>query len=145
MGNETGCGHRLVADVALFARGQVLMVRYRDVSKYDNQRGWFLPDDYLQHLEHPDAAKRILEGQLGITPSTIRLDHIESFGNGWWHLVFHYRAEMDEIPSLRPTENVADAQWFALDALPEESEVAHHGWGLDVVHKLVGGTSTTRM
>jgi ADP-ribose pyrophosphatase YjhB (NUDIX family) len=114
------------------------MVRYRDVSMYDNQRGWFLPDDYLQPFEHPDeAAKRILRDQVGITPPAIRLDHAESFGNGWWHLVFHYRSEIDDVAPLNTDENVADAQWFALEALPEESEVAHDGWGVDVIHTVL--------
>lgn len=64
---EKSCGlHKLVADVALLAEGHVLMVRYRDTSKYDNQSGWFLPDDFLAHLEHPDdAAKRIVRIRQG--------------------------------------------------------------------------------
>lgn len=61
------CGvHRLVADVCVLAGERVLLVRYKDVRRYDNQRGWFLPDDYLAHLEHPeDAAMRILQEQAG--------------------------------------------------------------------------------
>ena len=52
---ETECRiHTLVADVALFAEGQVLLVRYRDMAKYDNESGWFLPDDELNYLEHPE-------------------------------------------------------------------------------------------
>jgi hypothetical protein len=47
--------------------------------------------------------------------------------------VFHYRSEIDEVAPLNADENVADAQWFALDTLPEESEVAHDGWGVDVI------------
>ena len=38
---------KVVADVAVRARDSVLLVRYEDVSKYDGERGWFLPDDYL--------------------------------------------------------------------------------------------------
>jgi len=29
--------------------------------------------------------------------------------------------------------NVRDAEWFALDALPDPEDVAHHGWALDVI------------
>ena len=37
---ETECRiHTLVADGALFAEGQVLLVRYRDMVKYDNESG----------------------------------------------------------------------------------------------------------
>lgn len=134
------CGiHRLVADVAILAEGHVLMVRYRDTSRYDNQSGWFLPDDYLVHLEHPDeGAKRIAKDQTGIAPQNVRIDHIESFGNGAWHLVFHYRADIESTRAVRPSGNIRDIEWFSLDKLPDESEVAHHGWGLDVLRTITG-------
>jgi len=37
--------HSLIADVALLAEGEVLLVRYKDVNKYDHQKGWFLPTE----------------------------------------------------------------------------------------------------
>lgn len=147
--------HRLVADVCVIAGERVLLVRYKDVSRYDNQRGWFLPDDYLAHLEHPeDAAKRILQEQTGIPPTSltkvadpatnggrgeegIRLNQIESFGNGTWHLIFHYKLKLAQAPTLVPGQNIAAAEWFALNALPDAAEVAHHGWALDVIRKIV--------
>lgn len=59
--------HKLVADVTLVGAGQVILTRYTDTTRYDRQRGWFLPDDYLEHEEHPaDAATRIVRTQLGI-------------------------------------------------------------------------------
>src|SRR5207247_3477140 len=65
---ERGCTvHKLVADIALFSGRRVLLVKYRDVARYDGQRGWFLPDDFLVHEEHPqDAAKRIAREQTGV-------------------------------------------------------------------------------
>lgn len=130
--------HKLVADVAVLAEGRVLMVRYRDVRWYDGQRGWFLPDDYLAYLEHPDeAAGRILKEQVGLDTTRLRLGSIESFGNGAWHLVFHYVAELDGAPTVMSGDNVAAAEWFALDALPDRSQVAHEGWGLDVLEKIL--------
>lgn len=39
--------HKLIADVAVLAGERVLLVKYRDVSAYDGQGGWFLPDDAL--------------------------------------------------------------------------------------------------
>jgi ADP-ribose pyrophosphatase YjhB (NUDIX family) len=129
--------HKLVTDVALVAHGHVLLVKYRDVSRYDGQRGWFLPDDYLAHLEHPAAAaERIVREQVGADPPELRLADIESFGNGTWHLVFHFRGEVDEARPVALTGNVAAAEWFALDALPDASEVAHHGWALEVLEKV---------
>jgi ADP-ribose pyrophosphatase YjhB (NUDIX family) len=131
--------HKLIADVAAFADSRVLLVRYRDTSRYDGQSGWFLPDDYLSHLEHPtDAARRILDEQVGITVRDALLSHIESFGNGAWHLAFHHRAGLDEPPPLRPSANVRDAKWFPLDGLPDPEDVAHHGWAIDVLTEMLG-------
>jgi ADP-ribose pyrophosphatase YjhB (NUDIX family) len=109
----------------------------RDTSRYDGQAGWFLPDDYLDHLEHPDdAARRILRDQVGIDRVDVRLAEIESFGNGAWHLVFHYFAEVDRAEATHG-ENVAAAEWFPLGDLPLAEEVAHHGWGLDVLERVL--------
>jgi len=48
----------LVAQVAPLHHSSALLVKYR-ISP-DNQQGWFLPNDDLHHLEHPEqAAKRI--------------------------------------------------------------------------------------
>jgi len=128
--------HKLVADVALFADRQVLLVRYRDARKYDGQSGWFLPDDCLAHAEHPDAAAtRILQEQVGLFDRELLLNHIESFdGDGSaWHLVFHYHAELGEPFSVVPGSNVRDAEWFELEALPPRKEMAHGGWAADVL------------
>jgi hypothetical protein len=65
--------HKLIADVAVFAEGRVLLVKYRDTGRYDGQEGWFLPDDFLEHLEHPDdASRRILDEQIGVAASVPR-------------------------------------------------------------------------
>ncbi|MGH2627924.1 MAG: NUDIX hydrolase [Anaerolineales bacterium] len=133
--------HKLVADVCLLAEGHVLLVRYRDVRKYDGETGWFLPDDYLRHLEHPDeAARRILHDQAGITPPPVSLSHIESFeGNGAWHLIFHYRAELPRPAEVPLQGNILAAQWFPLGALPAPEEVSHGGWGLETTQKILSG------
>jgi ADP-ribose pyrophosphatase YjhB (NUDIX family) len=58
----------------------VLLVRYGDPAKYDDEAGWFLPDDTLEHLEHPTrAAQRIAREQLGLTLDDVSLGLIESF------------------------------------------------------------------
>jgi ADP-ribose pyrophosphatase YjhB (NUDIX family) len=133
--------HSLICDVAVLARGTVLLVRYADMAKYDDEPGWFLPDDVLQHLEHPTrAAQRIARAQLGLTLEDVNLGLIESFrGNdGSWHLSFHHLAELASTPELRPAPDIAAAEWFPLDGLPPRSEVAHHGWALTVLKKMVG-------
>jgi ADP-ribose pyrophosphatase YjhB (NUDIX family) len=134
--------HSLICDVAVLAEGRVLMVRYEDVAKYDGEAGWFLPDDVLREFEHPTrAATRIVKEQLGLElDDEPRLGLIESFrGNdGSWHLSFHHVADLSTVPDVRPGAGVAVAQWFPLDALPPRSEVAHNGWSLGVLKKMVG-------
>ncbi len=138
MSDPTCSMHKLIADVAVFSRSDVALVRYS--SGYDRQTGWFLPDDELQHLEHPDdAARRILAGQLGLNSALPRLDHIESFkGNdASWHLVFHFVVEVDEPGKIAPSSNLADLAWFPVDRLPEREAIAHHGWALDVIQTIL--------
>lgn len=130
--------HKLVADVAIVARDNVLLVRYRDTSNYDGQSGWFLPDDHLAHLEHPDdAARRIVRDQTDIAGVEPRLADIESFDGGAWHLVFHYLSAAEEPSPVAAVGNLAAAEWFPVDALPSASEVAHHGWCLDTLARIL--------
>lgn len=111
-------------------------MRYDDTSRYDRQAGWFLPDDFLVQLEHPEeAARRIAREQVGLE-AAVSLGEIESFGNGAWHLVFHYVARLDRRFSVEQGSNVAAAEWFSLDALPDPATVAHEGWALDVLSRV---------
>lgn len=135
-----GCQvHKLVADVCLIAEGKVLFVRYLDISGYDNEEGWFLPDDYLHHTEHPDAAAtRILQLQAGITAPTLQLSHIESFeGHGYWHLIFHYLGKLEAMPTVRPGNNIRSIEWFPFQGLPAADQVAHGGWGLETIQRVL--------
>ncbi len=133
-------GYTLIADVALFAESAVLLVKYADSANFDGQPGWFLPDTSLKYLEHPDkAVGRLLKEQLGLEQVEPKLDHIESFrGNDEsWHLSFHYRAELDAKPNIKPSMLIGATQWFPLNALPAKEEVAHHGWSLNTLKKML--------
>lgn len=133
--------HSLIADIAFFAGDRVLLVKYKDVEKYDGETGWFLPDDGIRRLEPPDqAARRIVKEQIGLADARPRLDHVESFvGNdGTWHLPFHYVVELDRVPRLRPSEDLGVAEWFDLTKLPPRSDVAHHGWALATIRRIRG-------
>jgi ADP-ribose pyrophosphatase YjhB (NUDIX family) len=133
------CTHSLIADVAVLVGERVLLVRYGDTSKYDDEPGWFLPDDVLRYLEHPTrAAKRIAKEQLRLELDDVRLEHVESFRghDGGWHMSFHHLAVLPTIPDLNPSADLSAAEWFALNELPPRSEVAHKGWALNVLRKM---------
>lgn len=110
--------HSLIADVAVVADGKVLLVKCADTNRYDHQAGWFLPDDSVRHLEHPErAAVRIAKEQLGLDVRGVRMSHIESFkGNdGSWHMPFHFVADFDRAQTIAPSSEIAAAHWFGLD------------------------------
>jgi ADP-ribose pyrophosphatase YjhB (NUDIX family) len=129
---------KIVADVALYRGDRVLLVKYRDLGKYDGQAGWFLPDDYLHRLEHPEAAGlRILREQVGVGLPSLDIGFIESFeGNGAWHLVFHFVGRVRSDAGIAAVGNTSEVQWFDRSALPDRSGVAHDGWAIDVVRTL---------
>jgi ADP-ribose pyrophosphatase YjhB (NUDIX family) len=137
---------KLVVDVTLLAGDEVLLVKYEDPSKYDGERGWFLPDDYLVHGEHPAvAAARTIRDQAGIEPPPeLLLFDIESFANGAWHLIFHYYGQLPARVDPRPGSNVAAAEWFTRDAPPPREDIAHHGWALETIAKIPGAVSAVR-
>ena len=127
--------HTLVAQVAPLHHSSALLVKY-GVGP-DNQQGWFLPNDDLHHLEHPEqAAKRILKEQAGIDDATLKLAEIESFlgNNQTWHLTFDYLA-FTRTMKTSPGNSVAELRWFEIDKLPPSEDFAHHGWARTVLVK----------
>ncbi len=135
---------KLVADVAIFHQGKVLLVTYIDTNKYDHQQGWFLPDDLIAFAEHPeDAIQRIIREQLGTELPDVRLAHIESFqGNdSSWHLVFHYRGDLQDVPEFDYSNDLNQAEWFDVENLPDMSTIAHRGWAAYTIQDMLeGGT-----
>lgn len=131
---------KLVADIALLHKDKVLLVTYKETNKYDHQKGWFLPDDLVNFNEHPeDAARRIANEQLGYITANLTLGFMESFiGNdGTWHLIFHYYQTIDALPKIFPNENLQNNEWFEYYNLPNEKEIAHHGWAKYIVEKII--------
>ncbi|MEX1246942.1 MAG: NUDIX domain-containing protein [Anaerolineales bacterium] len=132
-------GYSLIVDVALLIKGEVLLLKYGDPEAHDGQPGWFIPDDSIKYLEHPEqAAQRVLHEQLGLEGMDPVLDHIESFAgnNGSWHLAFHYKIELDAQPKIKQGKPVSATKWFNLNSLPQREEVAHHGWALNILKKI---------
>lgn len=136
MDPENCSEHTLVSHVAVLHHNSALLVKYREMP--DGQSGWFLPNDDLRRVEHPEeGAKRILRVQVGIQPSTLKLAQIESFvgNNNSWHLIFDYLAFPLSM-KINKGPNILDAQWFELDKLPPATEFAHQGWGHSTLVKL---------
>ena len=103
----------------------------------DQQRGWFLPNDDLRHVEHPEAAaKRILKEQVAIENPTLKLVDVESFtgNNKTWHLIFDYLAFPTSM-NVTKGKGIAEARWFDIGQLPPAEEFAHDGWGRAVLLK----------
>jgi ADP-ribose pyrophosphatase YjhB (NUDIX family) len=127
--------HTLVAQVAALHHSSALLVKFRIGP--DSQQGWFLPNDDLHHLEHPEqAVKRILKEQAGIDDATLKLAEIESFAgnNQTWHLIFDYLAFTRSMKTS-PGKTVAELRWVEIDKLPPAEDFAHHGWGRTVLVK----------
>jgi len=131
---------KLIADATLLSNDKVLLVTYKDTGKYDGEPGWFLPDDLVQFNEHPeDAAKRLLNEQLGFITGNLKIDHMESFiGNDkTWHLIFHYYLQMDSLPKMLPTGNIDKWDWFDFYKLPDDKDIAHRGWARFTIEKII--------
>jgi ADP-ribose pyrophosphatase YjhB (NUDIX family) len=127
--------HTLVTHIAVLHHSSALLVKYG--TGHDNQKGWFLPNDDLRHLEHPEqAAKRILREHLGINEASLKLVEIESFvgNNATWHLIFDYLA-FPRTMALATGPMVLESKWFEIDKLPPIEDFAHHGWGRSVLSK----------
>ncbi len=127
--------HTIVCHVAVLHHNSALLVKYAEM--IDQQRGWFLPNDDLRHVEHPEAGtKRILKEQVGIEDSTTKLVDIESFigNNKTWHLIFDYLAFPTNM-NVTKGKGIQEAKWFEIDRLPPAEEFAHNGWGRAVLLK----------
>ena len=141
---STHCGvHQLVADVTLLHENRVLMIRTNSGPPPEGHDGWYLPDDYVGDLEHPDdAARRILEEQADTSPEYVKLSHIDSYvaDDGAWNLAFHYVAHVSAAGDIE-SEDAQEICWFELGALPESSEVANLGRPLAVVARAVNSAT----
>ena len=104
--------------------------------------GWFLPDDLVKFDEHPsDAAGRILSEQMGYRTQNLTLGFIESFvGNdSSGHLIFHYLQKVDSLPEIMPSLDISEYKWFEKYKLPDDADIAHHGWARFTIEKILTG------
>jgi ADP-ribose pyrophosphatase YjhB (NUDIX family) len=86
---------------------------------------------------------RALRDQLGLSIDSMILKEIESFKgrDGTWHMSFHHLVELPQRVELKPSNDLVEARWFALDQLPPRDEVAHHGWALDTIEAVMAEKS----
>lgn len=132
---------KLITDITILSGNKTFLVKYKDGNKYDHQTGWFIPDDQLLNLEDPDdSAKRILKEQLSITNCEVKISFIESFqGNDRsWHIIFHYRTDLNSTAEIKPSGEIETYEWFDLNELPDKKDVAHHGWAIYTLKEITG-------
>ena len=131
---------KLITDVTVLHNDKILLVKYKDVNKYDHQRGWFLPDGELNEFEAPDdSAKRILKEQIGVSDANVKISFVESFeGNDKsWHLVFHYETTLPSPPEINASADIETFKWFDIKSLPDKKDVAHIGWALYTIQSII--------
>jgi ADP-ribose pyrophosphatase YjhB (NUDIX family) len=117
--------------VVLRVDGRVLLVRHDP----DDER-WWLPGEDLRPYQHPDGrAREVLEELGGLTCRDLSMVFVESFrGRRGWHVVFHYRADVEGDPS----GDVVETGWFEPDDLPR---TMHGGWERAAVRRVCAETS----
>ena len=127
---------KLIATAALMSGDGVAYVHF-DKSP-DSEAGWFLPNDLLKNLEGPyAAARRIAKEQAGVDVKDLHLVDVDSFvGNdGTWHIAFHFRGDIANRALAKAGQGIPRMQWFSVNALPPESQVAHKGWYNGIVQR----------
>jgi ADP-ribose pyrophosphatase YjhB (NUDIX family) len=104
--------------------GHVLLIRDSD------DRRWWLPGEDVRPYQHPDErAREVLEEVGGLVCRSMSMVFVESFrGRRGWHVVFHYRVEVEGEPTR------SEAAWFAPDDLPR---TAHGSWERKAVERVL--------
>lgn len=98
---------------------EVLLVRHT----YGRRSEWDLPGGFINDGEAPqDAALRELEEELGVhAQRPVALGTILQRSSGRRDTVHGFAAEVDGAPLALDDGEIAQARWFAHDALPEET------------------------
>jgi ADP-ribose pyrophosphatase YjhB (NUDIX family) len=104
--------------------GCVLLIRDSDDER------WWLPGEDVRPYQHPDErAREVLEEVGGLVCRSMSMVFVESFrGRRGWHVVFHYRVDVEG------EAKDAEAEWFAPDDLPR---TAHGSWERKAVERVL--------
>ena len=104
-----------------------LLLARRSINPYKGM--WDLPGGYLKNGEAPEEGLvREMREELGTTISAVRLftTGIDEYPRedvaeeARFVLSLHYLCEIPADAPLKPDDDVSEAGWFALDALPRE-------------------------
>jgi len=80
---------------------------------------WVFPSAIINFGEDPKSAmERIIREQLGVSPSTIKLLDVQSYGDKHWDLCFVYDVTIDRVGKL--SQDVETAAYFNRQKLPPE-------------------------
>jgi 8-oxo-dGTP diphosphatase len=98
---------------------EVLLVRHT----YGRRREWDLPGGFINEGEAPqDAALRELEEEVGLRGQRpVALGAIVLRSSGRRDTVHGFAADADGAPLALDEGEIAEARWFAHDALPAET------------------------
>ena len=109
--------------------------------RYDPDEGrWWLPGADVRPYQHPDERAREVLAELGggLTCRDLRMAFVESFrGRRGWHVVFHYRADVEG----EPTEGCVEATWAPLTDVPR---TVHGPWERNAVARVLTETAPAR-
>lgn len=124
---------KIIVNVAPRSGTRTVLVRYR--ARPDQQTGWFVPHAELAASTHPEAAAAaVLQRQLGLSAAKLQIKSVDSFTgkDRSWHLPMTFAADVSTI-ELVLGPDVLEARWFDRTELPSRRDVAHGGWGLDLL------------
>ena len=107
-----------ISSFVLATKGkQVLLIRR---SRPEQTAGsWVLPSAVINWGEDPgSAALRIIQEQLGVMPTAMKLLDVQSFGDKHWDMCFLFQVEAPSPMNLGP--DFDKSEYFDLSKLPPE-------------------------
>jgi ADP-ribose pyrophosphatase YjhB (NUDIX family) len=125
-----------------------LLLARRGIDPYKGM--WDLPGGYLKNGETPEEGlAREIQEELGTTISGLRFvtSGIDEYlrddvaEEARFVLSMHYRCEIPADAVPRPDDDVAEARWFPLDAIPPEIAFTTNRRAIDMLVRDLAGRS----